>query len=42
MITFLMETLELVKFGHLTTSTILFDTGNKILCVTSWTEIMMS
>ena len=42
MITFLMETLELAKFGHRTTCTIYFDTGDKTLCVTSWTETMMS
>ena len=32
---------ELPKFGHMTTSTN-FDTSDKILLVTSWTEIMTS
>ena len=36
----LMEMLELRNFGHVTTSTIQFDSRYKILLVTSWTEVM--
>ena len=32
---------ELPNFGHISTSTILFESRDKIL-VTTWTEIMMS
>ena len=42
MITSVTETLELPDFGHMTTSTILIEACDKILLVTSWTEIMMS
>ena len=41
-ITSLIETLELPNFGHITTSTIKFDSCDKILLVTSWIEIMTS
>ena len=40
MITFLIEMLELPKFGPITTPTILLESRDKILLVTSWTEIM--
>ena len=40
MIIFLIEMLELPKFGPMTTSTILLESRDKILLVTSWTEIM--
>ena len=39
MITFLIEMLELPKFG-LITSTILLESRDKILLVTSWTDIV--
>ena len=42
MITSLVEMLELVKFSHMTTSTMYLDKRDKILLVTSWTEIMTS
>ena len=38
----LIEMLELLNFGHVTTSTIWFGSRDKILLVTSWTKIMMS
>ena len=40
--TFLIETLELSNFGHMTTSRILLMSCDKILLVTLWTKIMMS
>ena len=42
MITSLIVMLELPNFGQMTTYTIWFESHNKILLVTSWTEIMMS
>ena len=42
MITSLIEMLELPNFGHMTTSTILFESRDKILLVKLWTEIMTS
>ena len=39
MITSFIEMLE-SNFGHMTTSTIQFESRDKILLVTSWTEIM--
>ena len=33
---------QLPILGHVTTSAIQFDSSNKILLVTSWTEIMTS
>ena len=42
MITSLREVLELQKFGHVTTSTIQFDSHEKILLMTSCTEIRTS
>ena len=36
----LIETLELSKFGHMTTSTMLFVSRDKILLMTSWTKII--
>ena len=41
MINSLIEMLELPNFGHITTSTIEFETRNKML-VTSWTKNMIS
>ena len=41
-ITSLIETPELPNFGHITTSTIKFDSCDKILLMTSWIEIMTS
>ena len=38
MVTSPTERLELPNFGHMTTSTIEFESGNKILLLTSWTE----
>ena len=38
----LIEILELPNFGLMTTSTIQFNSRNKILLVTSWKEIMKS
>ena len=40
MITSFIEMLELPGFGHMTTSTIQFDSRDKILLMTSWTQIM--
>ena len=40
MITSLIEVLELPNFGHMTTFTILIESRDKILLVTSQTEIM--
>ena len=40
MITYLIEMLELPQFGHMTTSTIQFDSRDKILLMTSWTQNM--
>ena len=34
--------LELPNFGHMTTSTLLFDLLDKLLLVMSWTEFMTS
>ena len=34
--------LELPSFGHVTTSTIQFESRDKIWLVTPWTDIMMS
>ena len=31
--------LELINFGHIFTSTISFDSPDKILLVTSWTKV---
>ena len=42
MITFLIEMLELPNFGRMTTSTIYFESFNKILWVISWKEAMTS
>ena len=42
MITSPIEMLELPNFGHMTTSTILFESRDKILLVKLWTEIMTS
>ena len=42
MITSLVEILELSNFGHMTTSTIQFDSLEKILLVTSHTKVMIS
>ena len=42
MITSLIELVELSNFGHLTKSTILFESRDKILLVTSYKKIMMS
>ena len=41
-ITSLIQMLELSNFGHMTTSTIYIESRDKILLVTSWTEIMTS
>ena len=38
--TSLIEMLELQNFAHMTTSTISFESRDKILLVTSWTKIM--
>ena len=40
MITSLTEMLELPNFGHMTMPTISFELRDKVLLVTSWTEIM--
>ena len=40
MITSLIEMLELPNFGHMTTSTMSFESRNKVLLVTSLTKIM--
>ena len=42
MITSLIEILELPNFGHMTISTTQFESRDKILFVTSWSEIMTS
>ena len=42
MINSLIETLELQNFGHMTTSTIQFESRDTVLLVTSLTEIMTS
>ena len=42
MITSLKEIQELPNFGHMTASTLKFESRDKILLVTSWTGIMMS
>ena len=42
MITSLTEMLELPSFGHMTTFTLQFESRDKILLVTSWTEIITS
>ena len=39
---FLIEMLDLRKFGHMTASAIQFESRNEIWMVTSWTEIMTS
>ena len=38
MITSLIEILELLNFGHMTTSTTKFESRDKTLLVTSWTK----
>ena len=40
MITSVTEILELPNFGHMTTFTLQFESREKILLVTLWTEIM--
>ena len=42
MIISLVEMLELPNFGHMTTSTIQFESRNKNLLMMSWKEMMMS
>ena len=42
MITSVIEMVELPNFDHMNTSTISFESRDKILLVTSWTEIMTS
>ena len=42
MITSLIQILVLLNFGHMTTTTMLFESGDKILLVTSWIETVMS
>ena len=42
MITSLTEMLEIPNFGHMTTFTFIFTSGDKILLVTSWVKIMTS
>ena len=42
MITSLIELLESPNFGHMTISTIKFESCDKILLMTSWTETMTS
>ena len=42
MITSLIKMLELPNFGHMITSTIQFESRDKILLVTSQTEVMTS
>ena len=42
MITSLIEILQVPNFGHMTTSTVSFESRDKILLVTSWIEIMTS
>ena len=38
----LIEMLVLPNFGHMTTSTMQFDSRDKMLLLTSWSEIMTS
>ena len=40
MITSLIEYVELPNFGHMTTSTIQFESHDKVLLMKSWTETM--
>ena len=42
MVTSLIEMLELPSFDHMITSTIYFESREKLLLMTSWTEIMIS
>ena len=42
MITSFIEMLELPNFGHMITSTIQFESRDKILLMISWTETMTS
>ena len=42
MVTSVIETLELPSFGHMTTYTMSFESGDKILLMMSWTEVMTS
>ena len=42
MITSFIEMLELPNFGHMTSSTVRFDSRNKIYLATAWTGIMTS
>ena len=42
MITSLIEMVKLPNFGPMTASTIQFESSDKILLMTSWTETMMS
>ena len=42
MVTSLMEMLELPNFGHMTTSTIYFESRDKFMLATSQTEFMTS
>ena len=42
MITFLIDMIQILNFGHMTTSIIKIESRDKILLVTSWTEIMTS
>ena len=42
MITSLTEMLELPNFGHMTIFTLQFESRDKILFVTSWSEIIAS
>ena len=36
------EMLDLLNFGHMTTSTMQFESFDKTLLVTSWAEVMTS
>ena len=42
MITSIIEKLELINFGQMTTSIIQFESCDEILLVTSWTKITTS
>ena len=42
MIASFVEMLDLPNFGHMTTFTLSFESRDKTLLVTSWTEIMTS
>ena len=42
MITSLIEIIDLANFGDMTSSTIKFESRDKILLVTSWTENVTS